>query len=352
MNDQSKMNLLNFNRQLMRDFFVSIGEKSFRGDQLLQWIHQYGFTDFDSMTNLSFSLRKTLKEKAEIIPPKIIREQISKDGTRKWLFQLHDNHCIETVFIPEVNRGTLCVSSQVGCPLGCKFCSTGDQGFKRNLDVSEIVGQVWQAVRVLSTDNKKHDRHITNIVLMGMGEPLLNFDSVITAMDIMMDDLAYGLSKYKVTLSTSGLVPEMDRLSEVSDVSLAVSLHAPNDELRNQLVPINKKYPLKELLAACKRFFKNDKRRKVAFEYIMISGVNDRSEHAKQLVKILQGIPCKVNLIPYNPQKNSSIKPSTPEALETFRNILMSAGINTITRKTRGADIDAACGQLAGLIED
>ena len=348
MNTPKKTNLLNFNRQLMREYFVSIGEKSFRGDQMLQWIHQYGISNFDEMTNLSFALREKLQASAMVEPPQIIREQISEDGTRKWLLQLSEGYCVETVYIPEEGRGTLCVSSQVGCPLGCKFCTTGEQGFKRNLDVSEIIGQVWQAVRLLSTDHGKHDRHVTNIVLMGMGEPLLNFDNVIAAMDLMMDDIAYGLSKYKVTLSTAGIVPEMDRLSQMSEVSLAVSLHAPNDELRNELVPVNKKYPLKELLAACKRFFKDDKRRRVAFEYIMISGVNDKPEQAKQLVKILQGIPCKINLIPYNPQHHSSFQPSTPEALEIFRNILMSAGINTITRKTRGADIDAACGQLAG----
>lgn len=315
-----------------------MGEKPFHAVQVLKWIHQQRVIEFDAMTNLSHALREKLNQCAEIKFPEIITEKISKDGTRKWLFKLEDNNHIETVFIPEKGRGTLCVSSQVGCALQCGFCATGTLGFKRNLTVAEIIGQVWQA---------KQNLHITNVVMMGMGEPLLNFDNVIKAMEIMMDDNAYGLSKYRVTLSTSGIVPMMWKLREVSEVSLAVSLHAPNDELRNKLMPINKKYPLKELMAVCKVYFK-DPRRMVTFEYVLIDGINDGKEHARQLVKLLQGIRCKINLIPFNPFPGSKCRCSSAEAIENFRNILLRSRINTITRKTRGSDIAGSCGQLLG----
>jgi 23S rRNA (adenine2503-C2)-methyltransferase len=343
-----KVNLLDFDRKTMHDFFADLGEKTFRADQVMQWIHQYGMQDFTQMSNLSKKLRTYLTEHTIISPPKITREQIAIDKTRKWLLELQDGNLIETVFIPEENRGTLCVSSQVGCILGCEFCFTGHFGFKRNLTVAEIIGQVWLAVRKLSQQQGRHDHKITNVVLMGMGEPLLNFDNVVQALNIMMDDLAYGLSKYRVTLSTAGIVPAIEKLARISNVSLAISLHAPNDELRNQLVPINKKYPLKDLMHACKNYFKNEPRRKISFEYILIKNLNDSSEHARQLVKLLQGIPAKVNLIPCNQVPNSNYQCSSSTAIENFRTILMQAGINTVTRKTRGADINAACGQLAG----
>jgi len=332
----------------MREYFLSLGDKTFRADQVLQWIHQYGYKDFAKMTNLSKSLRQYLQENTVIEVPTIVKEQESKDGTRKWLLKLEGDFCIEMVFIPEEGRGTLCVSSQAGCPVNCSFCATAKLGFKRNLTVAEIVGQVWVAVRELSEDAGHHDRKITNVVLMGMGEPLLNFANVIKAMDLMMDDLAYGLSKYRVTLSTAGIVPAIEKLAEVSDVSLAVSLHAPTDELRNVLVPVNKKYPLKELMRVCKKYFGKGSRRKISFEYVLLKDINDTPEHAKQLVKLLRGVPGKVNLIPCNPSTNIKYKCSTVEANTIFRKILLDAGINTITRKTRGADIDAACGQLAG----
>lgn len=318
----------------------------------MQWIHQAGYHDFAQMTNLGKTLRERLSQIAEIKLPEIVACQQSKDGTCKWLLKLDCGNCIETVFIPEANRGTLCVSSQVGCALNCSFCSTAKQGFNRNLSTAEIIAQVWLAVRSLSKNDGHHDKHITNVVMMGMGEPLLNFDNVVAAMDIMMDDLAYGLSKKRVTLSTSGVLPDLERLREVSPVALAVSLHAPNDELRNVLVPINKKYPLEQLMKLCKSYFKNEPKRKVTFEYVMLKGVNDQPEHARQLVKLLKDIPSKVNLIPFNPFPLTQYERSSKEAIDAFRDILVSKGINTITRKTRGDDIDAACGQLAGEVKD
>jgi 23S rRNA (adenine2503-C2)-methyltransferase len=341
MSDKSVANLLNFNQQDLVLFFAEMGEKPFRAVQVLKWIHQQRVIEFDAMTNLSIALRGKLKQCAEIKFPEIVTEKISQDGTRKWLFKLEDNNHIETVFIPEQNRGTLCLSSQVGCALQCGFCATGTLGFKRNLEVAEIIGQVWQA---------KKDVLITNIVMMGMGEPLLNFDNVVKAMELMMDDNAYGLSKYRVTLSTAGIVPALQKLPEVSEVSLAVSLHAPNDELRNKLMPINKKYPLKDLMAVCKGYFK-DPRRMVTFEYVMIDGINDSTEHARQLVKLVQGVRCKINLIPFNPFPGSKCRCSSAEAIGNFRNILLKAGLNTITRKTRGSDIAASCGQLLATME-
>lgn len=345
-------NLLDFDREGMQLFFQELGEKPYRAQQVLKWIHQIGVNDIERMSNLSKSLREKLKSIAHIDLPEIAFEQLSDDGTRKWLLRLSDGNCIETVFIPEANRGTLCVSSQVGCALNCSFCSTAQQGFSRNLTVAEIIGQVWLAVRHLSGESSRHDHTVSNIVMMGMGEPLLNFDNVVKAMNLMMDDFAYGFSKRRVTLSTSGIVPALQRLSEVSDVALAVSLHAPNDELRDRLVPINKKYPLFELLEACRNYFKGDNRRRITMEYVMLEGINDQPEHARQLVKILEGIPVKVNLIPFNPFPNTIYRRSSPVVIEKFKNILMKAGLNAITRKTRGEDIDAACGQLVGRVQD
>lgn len=347
-----KINLLNFERKALQTYFSQLGETSFRADQVMKWIHYYGITDFAQMTNLSKSLRQRLQNETTIEVPEIALEQLSKDGTCKWLLRLKDGNCIETVFIPEEGRGTLCVSSQVGCALNCTFCSTAQQGFNRNLTTAEIIGQVWVAVRRLSKQNGIHDRHITNVVMMGMGEPLLNFDNVVSAMNIMMDDFAYSLSKYRVTLSTSGVVPAMEKLSKVSDVALAVSLHAPNDALRDELVPLNKKYPLKELLAACKAYYGNDKKRKITMEYVMLAGINDSRAHADQLINILHGVPAKVNLIPFNPFPNTKYACSDQSTIDKFREKLMRAGLITITRKTRGQDIDAACGQLAGKVRD
>lgn len=346
------VNLLDLNRADMSAYLQSLGEPPYRSTQILQWLHQRGISDLAQMTNLSKSLREKLQQETIIKTPEVVLRQDSKDGTCKWVLRLFDGNCIEMVYIPEDDRGTLCVSSQVGCALNCSFCSTAQQGFSRNLTVAEIIGQVYVAARQLATDGKTHDRHVTNVVMMGMGEPLLNFESVVKAMDLMMDDFAYGLSKRRVTLSTSGVVPAMLELKKMSSVSLAVSLHAPNDELRNELVPINKKYQIKELMAVCKDYFEDEARRVVTFEYVMLDGVNDTDLHAKQLIKILQGVPCKVNLIPFNPFPQTQYKRSPAMVIDRFRNRLMAAGINTITRKTRGDDIDAACGQLVGEVQD
>lgn len=347
-----KVNLLDLNYQRLSDFCVEQGEKPYRAQQLMQWIHQVGLHDFGQMTNISKAFREKLMAFAEIRLPELVRCQESKDGTHKWLLKLSCGNCIETVFIPEKTRGTLCVSSQVGCALNCSFCSTGKQGFNRNLTTAEIIGQLWFAVRTLSAKEGSHDRKVTNVVMMGMGEPLLNFDNVVAAMDIMMHDFGYGLSKRRVTLSTSGIVPELERLRELSPVSLAVSLHAPTDELRDILVPINKKYPLKELMSLCKRYFKDEPRRYITFEYVMLKGVNDSLAHADALIRCLRGVPAKVNLIPFNPFPMTEYERSSQEAIDAFRLRLMSKGMNTITRKTRGDDIDAACGQLAGSVKD
>lgn len=351
MSDQ-KVNLLNYNYQQLRELLTSWGEKPFRAQQLIQWIHQAGLTEFTQMTNLGKALREKLSRLAFIGLPEIVTCQKSADGTHKWLLKLECGNCIETVFIPEANRGTLCVSSQVGCALNCSFCSTAKQGFNRNLSTAEIIGQVWLAARELSQSQGAHDKRVTNVVMMGMGEPLLNFDNVVSAMNIMMDDFGYGLSKRRVTLSTSGVLPDLERLREVSPVALAVSLHAPNNELRNELVPINKKYPLEQLMALCKIYFKDEPRRKVTFEYVMLKGVNDQIEHAMQLIKLLRNVPAKVNLIPFNPFPMTQYQRSSQETIDAFRDKLISNGINTITRKTRGDDIDAACGQLAGEVKD
>src|SRR5579883_3573556 len=307
------INLLGLDRTAMENFFVSLDEKPYRAQQFLQFIHTNVLQNFAAMTNISKALRQKLSETAEITLPQVIYEKAASDGTYKWLLRLNDGNCIETVFIPEKTRGTLCISSQVGCILNCDFCSTGKQGFNRNLTTAEIIGQVWVAVRSLSQNNGLHDHAITNVVMMGMGEPLLNFDPVVSAMDIMLDDFAYGLSKRRVTLSTAGVVPAMYKLREISDVALAVSLHAPNDELRNVLVPLNKKYPLRELMDACRDFFKDEKRRYVTMEYVMLAGVNDSEMHAKQLINLLKGVRSKVNLIPFNPFPNTIYKRSRSE---------------------------------------
>ena len=347
-----KTNLLNFNHKQMRSFFRGRGDKPYRATHLLKWIHCYGVTDFEQMTNLSKALREELQQCCEINLPEVALEQKSKDGTIKWMLKLNDGNCIETVFIPEEGRGTLCVSSQVGCALNCTFCSTARQGFNRNLTVAEIIGQVWIAVRQLSKENGAHDKAVTNVVMMGMGEPLLNYDNVIMAMDLMMDDYAYGLSKKRVTLSTSGVVPAMKKLSKESEASLAVSLHAANDELRNQLVPINKKYNVEALMDVCRNYFDANSRRVITFEYVMLAGVNDSLDDAKKLTKILRDVPGKVNLIPFNPFPGANYTCSDEDTINRFREVLQAHKIVTVTRKTRGADIAAACGQLVGKVDD
>lgn len=348
----SKTNLLDLNQEGLRAFFERLNEKPYRVQQIMKWIHQEGCLDFNAMHNLSKALRARLIETAELKLPEVMSCQVSEDGTRKWLLQLKCGNSIETVFIPEANRGTLCVSSQVGCILNCSFCSTAKQGFNRNLSTAEIIGQVWLAQHTLANDASAQalNHRVTNVVMMGMGEPLLNFDAVVPAMDLMMDDYAYGLSKRRVTLSTSGVIPEMKRLREQSEVSLAVSLHAPNDALRNELVPLNKKYPLAELMEMCRTYFSD--KRVVTFEYVMLAGVNDQPEHARALIELLRDVPCKVNLIPFNPFPKTQYVRSSRAAIDAFRDKLIKKGINTITRKTRGDDIDAACGQLAGEVND
>jgi len=342
-----KTNLLDFDRKGLAAFFVDLGEKPFRATQLLKWIYQEGVTDFDLMTNLSKPLRSFLTENCCIETPEIVVEQHASDGVYKWVLQTHCGNRVETVFIPEEGRGTLCVSSQIGCALACTFCSTAQQGFNRNLSTSEIIGQVYVAQNRLGKEAR-----VTNVVMMGMGEPLLNFDNVVAAMNLMMDDFAYGLSKRRVTISTSGVVPAMYRLTEVCDVSLAVSLHAVTDELRDELVPINKKYPLKELMEACRENAKLAPRRTVTFEYVMLDGINDSLADAHGLVDLLSTVPAKINLIPFNPFPNSSYRCSSNNRIHQFKTLLNDAGIVTTVRKTRGEDIDAACGQLVGQVKD
>ena len=344
------INLLDLDLNGLQAFFASIGEKPFRATQVMKWIHQQGVVDFDAMTNLSKALRLRLKEVACINIPKVETMQTSQDGTRKWLLKLDNGNSIETVFIPEDDRGTLCISSQVGCALDCSFCATAQQGFNRNLTVAEIIGQLWLAEHTLRSEMEKDERVISNVVMMGMGEPLTNFNNVVQSMNLMMNDFCYGLSRRRVTLSTAGIVPALLRLKEQSPVSLAVSLHAANDSLRDQLVPINKKYPLNQLIAACREYVEDDNRRHITFEYVMLKDINDNPSHARDLVKLLKGISAKINLIPFNPFPQSHYQRSTPETIEIFRDILIKAGLVTITRKTRGDDIDAACGQLAGKV--
>ncbi len=348
-----KINLLGLSPAKMEAFFADMGEKKFRAQQMLKWIHQFGQPDFHSMTNMSKELRQRISDVAEIRLPEVVYEDFSKDGTRKWVMRVDGGSAIETVYIPEKDRGTLCVSSQIGCSLDCSFCSTGKQGFNRDLSVAEIIGQVYVAAMSFHEPGERRERKITNVVMMGMGEPLLNFDNVVDAMQLMMDDNAYGLSKRRVTLSTSGVVPMLDKLGDVTDVSLAVSLHAPNDELRNQLVPLNKKYPLKELLAATNRYLdKLADRRKATIEYTLMEGVNDEMEHAEQLAKLLRNTPCKINLIPFNPFPNSGYKRPSNNRVYRFRDYLLSQNYIVTIRSTRGDDIDAACGQLVGRVQD
>lgn len=342
-------NLLDLDLQSMETYFVDMGEKSFRASQILKWVYQHGVTDFSEMTTLSKALREKLSTIAHIILPKVISEQISEDGTRKWLLQLDNDNSIETVFIPERERGTLCVSSQVGCALDCSFCYTGKQGFNRNLSTGEIIGQLLIANQALGVYQHKN-RTISNVVMMGMGEPLLNFDNVVSAMRLMTEDHAFGLSRKRVTLSTSGLVPAIDKLAETSDVSLAISLHATNDELRNILVPINKSFPLAKLMEACKRYAKAQPGDTITFEYVMLDGVNDSAAEARMLVKLVHGIPAKVNLIPFNLFPGTDYRCSSTAAINRFRDILIKGGLFAVTRKTRGEDIDAACGQLVGKV--
>lgn len=342
---KTKINLLDFDKKGLQLYFAEIGEKSFRATQILKWIHQEGIIDFDLMTNLSKPLRTHLKHYCQIKLPEIIVDKVANDGTRKWVLQLYCGNCVETIFIPEKARGTLCISSQVGCALSCTFCSTAKQGFNRNLTTAEIISQLWLAQQQLAKKAK-----ITNVVMMGMGEPLLNIDNIVPALNIMLDDFAYGLSKRRVTVSTSGVVPAMDRLRATCAVSMAVSLHAPTDSLRDVLVPINKKYSLQHLLQACLRYVVDAPRNFITFEYVMLSGINDSPEEAKALISLLKGVPCKLNLIPFNVFPNASYQCSTKQALETFKNTLRRSGMVTTVRKTRGDNIDAACGQLVGKV--
>lgn len=351
MEADKRTNLLDLDRPDLEAFFRSLGEKPFRASQVMKWIYHRGVTDFEAMTDLGRALRARLSAVAEVRAPEVVLDQPSADGTHKWLIRVDSGNCIETVFIPETDRGTLCVSSQVGCALDCSFCATARQGFNRNLSVAEIIGQVWVAHRALVSRHGEA-RPITNVVMMGMGEPLLNFANVVKAMDLMQDDLAYGLSRRRVTLSTSGVVPALYRLREVSDVSLAVSLHAPSDELRNQLVPLNRKYPIAELLEACRHYIAGKPHRRITWEYVMLDGVNDSDAHAHALARLVADIPSKVNLIPFNPFPGTQYRRSPAIRISRFRDILLGHDLTTITRRTRGEDIDAACGQLAGMVQD
>ena len=345
------VNLLDFDAADLTAFFAGIGEKPFRAKQVLRWMHRFGQSDFDAMTDIAKSLREKLKAMASVTPPAIVSDKLSDDGTRKFLFDVGGSNAVETVFIPEDDRGTLCISTQAGCALDCSFCSTGKQGFNRNLTVSEIIGQLWQANRALGAD-PKGDRIISNVVMMGMGEPLANFENTVTALRLMLDDNAYGLSRRRVTVSTSGLVPAMDRLGEECPVALAVSLHAPNDRLRDELVPINCKYPLRDLMSACQRYLEKAPRDFVTFEYVMLDGVNDSDTQAYELLELTRKVSCKFNLIPFNPFPGSPYLRSQAVRIKRFAEILIGAGVVTTTRKTRGDDIDAACGQLAGQVQD
>ncbi len=361
------INLLDFNKAELIRFCEDMGEKPYRARQLLRWIHQSSRTEFMEMSDLAKGFRQKLVESAVVRLPEIVSDHTAGDGTRKWLLSAGAANAVEMVYIPEPNRGTLCVSSQVGCALACSFCSTGRQGFNRNLSVAEIIGQLWWANRLLEAgeddpfspdavrvraDKSEARRPVTNVVMMGMGEPLANFDNLVIALDLMLSDDAYGLSRRRVTVSTSGLVPALDRLRERCPVALAVSLHAPNDALRDVLVPINKKYPIKDLLAACERYLPAAPRDFITFEYVMLKGVNDSVALARELVQLVKNIPCKLNLIPFNGFVGSGYERSDPETISHFRDVLMQAGIVTTVRKTRGDDIAAACGQLAGQVRD
>jgi 23S rRNA (adenine2503-C2)-methyltransferase len=350
-------NLLDFDLDGLAAFCERLGEKRFRATQLFRWIHQKGASSFDQMSDLAKSLREKLATTARIEGLQVISQQISADGTIKWLFDVGDGNAVESVYIPEDDRGTLCVSSQAGCAVGCRFCSTGHQGFSRNLKAGEIVAQLWFAEHFLRRHLNRSDRVITNVVMMGMGEPLQNYNELIPALRVMLDDHGYGLSRRRLTVSTSGVVPMMDRLAQDCPVALAVSLHAPNDELRDNLVPLNRKYPIAELMDACNRYLAHAPRDFITFEYCMLDGVNDQPEHARQLVELVRrhatgGVWCKFNLIPFNPFPASGLTRSPNERVQAFAKILLDAGIVTTVRKTRGDDIDAACGQLAGDVKD
>ncbi|HEX7013336.1 MAG TPA: 23S rRNA (adenine(2503)-C(2))-methyltransferase RlmN [Steroidobacteraceae bacterium] len=348
---EPKTNLLGLTRSQLEAFVCSLGEKPFRARQLMKWLYKRAVGDFDQMTDLAKSFRQRLAEVAEVRTPEIKLTQVSADGTRKWLLAMDGTQGIEMVFIPEPGRGTLCISSQVGCAMDCTFCSTAQQGFNRNLSTAEIVGQVWLANRELGF-TPGGERVVTNIVFMGMGEPLANYRNVVPAAEIMMDDLGFDISRRRVTVSTSGLVPQMRRLAEETNCALAVSLHAPSDELRDQLVPINRKHPIAELLEACWHYVEKQNARSITFEYVMLDGINDKPEHAWELVKLLKGRPAKLNLIPFNPFPGTRYRRSSPAAIERFRDILNSNGVIATTRRTRGDDIDAACGQLVGRVND
>jgi 23S rRNA (adenine2503-C2)-methyltransferase len=345
-------NLLDFDAAAMAAFCAELGEKPFRARQLLRWIHVNGKGDFAAMSDLAKTFRAKLQDTAVVQALPAVRDHSSADGTRKWLLDVGQGNAVETVFIPEDDRGTLCVSSQAGCAVNCRFCSTGAQGFSRNLSAGEIISQLWMAEFLLRTDLGSTERVISNVVMMGMGEPLLNYEPVVTAMRLMLDDNAYGLSRRRVTLSTSGVVPMIERLAKDLPVALAVSLHASNDALRDELVPLNKKYSLKELLAACNLYLEHAPRDFITFEYVMLKGVNDFDTHARELIKIAKQVPCKFNLIPFNPFPSSGLECSPRQRIEAFAKVLMDAGIVTTIRKTRGDDIDAACGQLAGEVQD
>jgi 23S rRNA (adenine2503-C2)-methyltransferase len=349
----SKVNLLNFDHQMMREYFASIGEKPFRADQIMKWIYHFGYDDFEQMTNLNKKLREKLSRNCVISAPEISEKQVSNDGTIKYALRLEGGQEVETVWIPENGRATLCVSSQVGCALECTFCSTAQQGFNRNLSVAEIIGQVWRVANDIGATRIAGTRPITNIVMMGMGEPLLNMKNLIPALDTMLNDLGYGLSKRRVTVSTSGVVPALDMLKEKIDCALAISIHAPNNELRDELVPINKKYPLEDFLSAAGRYVDGSKANKQAtIEYVMLDHVNDSTEHAHELARVLKDLPSKINLIPFNPYPGSPYKRSSNSRIDRFDKVLQTYGLTVITRRTRGDDIDAACGQLAGDVLD
>lgn len=352
--EPARVNLLGLSRKQMEEFFLSQGEKKFRAQQVMKWIHHAGILDIEKMTNLGKSLREKLQLLAEVRPPEIVSQHDSSDGTRKWAIRVEGGGLVEAVLIPDNGRATLCVSSQVGCSLDCSFCSTGKQGFQRDLTAAEIIGQVWLAIDSYDAFQSGKGRVVTNVVMMGMGEPLMNFEPVVAAMDLMMDDLAYGISKRRVTLSTSGVVPALDRLAEVSEVSLAVSLHAPNDALRNQLVPINRKYPIAMLLESCRNYIdaQTDTKRVVTVEYTLIAGVNDQVEQARELAELLREFPCKINLIPFNTFPLSNYERPSGNAVSRFWQVLVDAGYIVTVRTTRGDDIDAACGQLVGQVVD
>jgi 23S rRNA (adenine2503-C2)-methyltransferase len=359
-----KVNLLGMTRGELEDFFAQLGEKKFRAGQVLKWIHQYGVTDFAQMSNISGKLRERLEAHCQIVAPEVVHRHYSKDGTRKWVFRVGEGagSLVETVLIPAEDktgsRKTLCISSQVGCALDCSFCSTGKQGFQRDLTTAEIIGQLWVANQSYMEEVPiaERSRSVSNVVMMGMGEPLLNFEPVVAAMSLMLDDFAYGMSKRRVTLSTSGVVPMIDKLAETMDVALAISLHAPNDALRDELVPINKKYPLAQLIAAAQRYLQkhgqDSQRKHVTIEYVMLDGVNDQAQHAQQLLQLLKDLPSKINLIPFNPFPHAPYGRSSRNRIMAFQKTLSDAGFVCTIRQTRGDDIDAACGQLVGQVAD